>query len=408
MLIEIHMLQNHAPANLNRDDTGSPKDCIFGGVRRARISSQCLKRTIRRSPIFAAELGIELGVRTRQLPELVRKRLVERGIPEEIAAIVAQKASGFGNKEGREQQAGETAQMMFLSPADIEAVADALFEVAQGLSSPDEAKKVSPKDIERSIGRKGWRPITPDIALFGRMITSEAFRDVEASVQVAHAISTHKMEHEFDYFTAVDDLLRPQEAEDERGAGMIGDVEFNSACYYKYFSIDFDGLVDNLAGPAPEPGATPEEQERYAAARREAEAVARRTVLAFLKAAVFTTPSGKQNSFAAHQLPDAILVEVRPYPTPVSYANAFVKPVPVSTNWGDEDQGGRSRDLVEQSILQLKEHVEKLTRKFSLQSIARLWFTTRDVEVAGTTFCDTLDDLTGQLAAVLEERARHG
>ena len=49
MLIEVHILQNHAPSNLNRDDTGSPKEAVFGGYKRARISSQCLKRSIRRS-----------------------------------------------------------------------------------------------------------------------------------------------------------------------------------------------------------------------------------------------------------------------------------------------------------------------------------------------------------------------
>src|SRR5436305_7143512 len=68
MLIEIHMMQNFAPSNLNRDDTGSPKDCQFGGYRRARISSQCLKRAIRNC--FKADRLLapeNLAVRTRQL-----------------------------------------------------------------------------------------------------------------------------------------------------------------------------------------------------------------------------------------------------------------------------------------------------------------------------------------------------
>ena len=47
MIIELHMLQNFAPSCLNRDDTNSPKECEFGGYRRARISSQCIKRAIR-------------------------------------------------------------------------------------------------------------------------------------------------------------------------------------------------------------------------------------------------------------------------------------------------------------------------------------------------------------------------
>lgn len=43
MFVEIHILQNFAPSNLDRDDTGMPKDCEFGGYRRTRISSQCFK-----------------------------------------------------------------------------------------------------------------------------------------------------------------------------------------------------------------------------------------------------------------------------------------------------------------------------------------------------------------------------
>ena len=136
-------------------------------------------------------------------------------------------------------------------------------------------------------------------------------------MQVAHALSTHRMEHEFDYYTAVDDLRDPFESDDDRGAAMIGDIEFTSACYYKYFSIDLDGFVDNLVG---EGAVRPEERAR-------ARELAEKTTLAFLEAAVFTSPSGKQNTFAAHQLPDAILVELRDRKVPVSYANAFVNPV---------------------------------------------------------------------------------
>src|SRR4030042_980191 len=103
MLIEIHMLQNHAPSNLNRDDTGSPKEAVFGGYKRARISSQCLKRSIRRSEIFEESLAGLLGTRTRSLPELVKARLKAAGISEEMAEIGAKKASAFGTEDGKEQ-----------------------------------------------------------------------------------------------------------------------------------------------------------------------------------------------------------------------------------------------------------------------------------------------------------------
>lgn len=35
-IVEIHILQTMPPSNLNRDDTGSPKKAVYGGVTRAR------------------------------------------------------------------------------------------------------------------------------------------------------------------------------------------------------------------------------------------------------------------------------------------------------------------------------------------------------------------------------------
>ena len=43
-IVDVHVLQTVPPSNLNRDDTGSPKSATFGGVRRARVSSQAWKR----------------------------------------------------------------------------------------------------------------------------------------------------------------------------------------------------------------------------------------------------------------------------------------------------------------------------------------------------------------------------
>lgn len=381
MLIEIHMLQNHAPSNLNRDDTGSPKDCIFGGIRRVRISSQCLKRSIRRAPVFVGFLQqTPLGIRTRRLPELVKERLLKLGISEDTAKIAAIKASGFGTKEGKERDEHNTAQTMFLAESDISAITQVLYDAALVAKNASELKKVAVKDLQGSAELKGWRPITPDIALFGRMTTSDAIRDIEASVQVAHAISTNKMDQEFDYFTAVDDLQGLSAEDDASGADMIGDIEYSSACFYKYFSIDVDALVANLAGPT-------EDAEKKA----EAKAVAITTIKAFLQAAVFATPSGKQNTFAAHQLPDAVLIEIRPTKVPVSYANAFLKP---ARPHGDSD-------LVDDSLEKLIKHVNQLSHKFSLKAKKRLWFSTRAQIPNEVETCDTLDNVITNLEKVL-------
>lgn len=393
MLVEIHMLQNHAPSNLNRDDTGSPKDAVFGGVRRARISSQALKRAIRRSEVF--ERALEQaghGWRTRQLPERVRQILLDRGLSEEMAHIGALKASGFGNKDGKEQGPREsdglirTAQAMFLTAADIEAVADTIYNAALEAGTPAKFRKVSAKALEATVKDKG-RPITPDVALFGRMVTSSAFRDVESAIQCAHAISTHPMTHEFDFYTAVDDLEKPGDSDEDRGADMMGDVEFTSACFYKYFSVDVDGLIENLT--------TKDSNARSADVAR---ALAISTVVAFLEAAIFTSPSGKQNTFAAHQLPDAILVEVKLSKVPVSYANAFVNPVSL-----------RDRDgLVVASVQQLADHVKLMTHKFSLPSEARLWFTTTNIELDLARSCDTVTELLDTLRVELERNTSSG
>ncbi|HOF88202.1 MAG TPA: type I-E CRISPR-associated protein Cas7/Cse4/CasC [Armatimonadota bacterium] len=397
MLVEIHILQNHAPSNLNRDDTGSPKECTFGGVKRARISSQCLKRSIRRSEIFRTAMAGHLATRTRQLPELVQSRLLAEGLPAELAAVAAKKASGFGTSEGKEQEALRTAQTMFLTEADIAAVVAVLGAAAREAGGAKALEKVPAKDLQAQAQQAGFRPISVDIGLFGRMTTSEAFRDVEAAAQVAHALSTHKVDHEFDYFTAVDDLKEDAvgDAEEDAGADMLGDVEFNSACYYKYFSVDVAGLVANLTGASM--GRTVPAEEQAAAETLAAEAVA-----ALLRAAVLTTPSGKQHSFAAHQLPAAVLVELRPVATPVSYANAFVQPA--------RQRGETS--LVQDSLLKFKAHVEALTAGFNLPAAGRFLLAPESaVEIGGVETVGDLHTLCARLTAALasgEKVGSHG
>lgn len=360
MLIEVHMLQNHAPSNLNRDDTGSPKEAIFGGYKRARISSQCLKRSIRRSEIFKDQLTGLLATRTRSLPELVKGQLIAAGISEEMAEVGAQKASGFGTEKGEEQKPNKsgyyrTAQTMFLSDMDIQAVSDVIAAAAIEAKDKKTFEKVAAKDLQKKAEDKGFRPISVDVALFGRMVTSEAFVNVEASSQFAHAISTHKIDHEFDYYTAIDDLERVADDEAGGGADMIGDVEFNSACYYKYFNIHIEGLVDNLTGKAFKRLASADDE-------KNARELAGKAAGALIEAACRVTPSGKQNSFAAHQPPSLVWIEIRDKNVPVSYANAFCIPV-----------NPKGKDGLEtESANVLKKECETLTKMYGLEARKRL------------------------------------
>lgn len=404
MLIELHLIQNHAPSNLNRDDTGSPKEAFFGGHRRARISSQCLKRSIRKSPLFAEELGDERAFRTKRLAGEVERSLREDlGLEPEEASQLARRAAALGSGKKQDKEAAEAAeaaqgesspaskapksggkkarpsksedpgpaltkQLIFAGVDEVRAIAEALLAIRE--EKREELATLGSDEIENEIARrlnpKGGpgRAIPAEIALFGRMTTSPAFEDVTASMQVAHALSTHKLDHEFDYYTAVDDL-KDAEGGDDKGAGMVGDVEFNSSCFYKYFSLDWDDLVRKV---------------------HDAD-LALRAVRGFIRAAALTTPTGKQNGFAAHNPPDLVLVECKPRKVPVSYANAFVKP--------SAPAGGR--DLVDDSIARLASYIEAIDRAYAIRS-DRYWLATREALCPGTRV-EGLEDLIGRVVA---------
>lgn len=380
-LIAIHMLQNHAPSNLNRDDNGDPKDALFGGVRRARISSQALKRSIRWSESFRTafkETPDLLATRTQLLPEQVRERLSGLELADEVKAAIVQAAARLGKgdarpaegaeaspeegkkaKKGRQASAegnGEervkTAQLMFLTTAEIDRLAERLTGLAreQGL---DSLNSLSGDKLVAAIG--AYEPHAADIAMFGRMTTSSPFKDVEAAVQVAPALSTHAVEQEFDFYTAVDDISG------EAGAGFIGEVSFNSATYYKYLNIDWDGLVKNLQGDT---------------------VTAALTVRALIQAAIFAIPSGKQNSFAAHNLPDLTLVEVRPLQIALAYHNAFVKPV----------RAQRDTSLVEASANALAQYIPQINAMYDLKA-TRAYLSTVPFSLEDAKRCTNLSEL---------------
>ena len=375
MLIEIHMLKNYPPTNLNRDDTGAPKTCMFGGVSRGRISSQCLKRSWRTAPLFKEAVGAEnLGFRTRKLPDLVTEKLVAMGVEPDYVAAIAPKITGFGNKEGKETKDGKTAQVVFYADADVDAVAQIVKEKMDACSSIKEIKALKAKDLQAAVKSAEIRPITLDIALFGRMVTSDAFRDVEASMQVAHAISTNKMAMESDYFTAMDDLLS-EENLDELGAAMIGDTDYNSACYYVYASLDTDALLKNL-----------EFTER-------AEELVQKAVPTLIRTMALTNPSGKQNSFAGHILPSAMLVECKEQKIPTSLVNAFVEPVRPNQNG----------DLVYNSIVRLAKEADMLSRDYGLEVSRRLWFCVDKYQVTPECQTECCESLPALIQAVKEE-----
>lgn len=311
MLVELHLLTSHAPASLNRDDAGRPKTALFGGVERARISSQAQKRALRTSDLVRERLAGRLSTRTKELP----KRLFERlradypGREDRLRTACEALTVALGKPDGKDKLL--TSQIVFLTADEL-----ARIERHVRAAVEDDARMTgkAAKDLAATMAADIGLSTRPtdgvDMALFGRMTTDDAnsFSDVEASMQVAHPIATHATLTETDYFTAVDDL-RSERTEDraaERGTGHIGESDFNSAVFYKYFSCTLDALVANLGGDR-------------ASALGALEVV--------LDAACRVTPSGKQNSFASHSVADVALLVLRDAHVPCSLANAFERPV---------------------------------------------------------------------------------
>lgn len=360
--IEFHILQNFPPSNLNRDDSGAPKDCDFGGYRRQRISSQCLKRSVRQSDVFRELLTDRLGIRTKRGPEKVADRLVATGLPLEQAK--AQAEAFFEAMYGLDEAEGKTKYLLYVGAEELQRAADLLIEaqadvapaaqqVAALLAAPPAKGDKKAKDMHNKALTEVSKPFVAlakqyektyprhvravDVALFGRMLADSPTENVDAACQVSHAISVNRMNMEFDYFTAVDDL----KPDDNAGAAMIGTVGFASSCFYRFACVDLDQLTRNLGGDAK---------------------AAQEGVMAFAEAFIQARPSGKQSTFAAHSLPALVLFVVREKGQPVSLVNAFEQPVRPSATTG--------QSLTDVAIAALSSHYGKLKKMYGLNGQA--------------------------------------
>ncbi|HWH01681.1 MAG TPA: type I-E CRISPR-associated protein Cas7/Cse4/CasC [Pilimelia sp.] len=297
-IVDVYALHTVPPSNLNRDDTGSPKTAVYGGVRRARVSSQAWKRAIRLA--FADLLDrSQLGERTKRVGESLAARIRDLApelSAEDASALAARAfaASGLAAKADKKKGAAKDAEssyLLFLSHRQLDNIAAAALAAERAGTVLDKTQFKKLANTEHSV----------DIAMFGRMLADMTDLNVDAACQVAHAISVHAVDNEFDYFTAVDD--RKADA-DEAGAGMIGTVEFNSSTLYRYATVDVDALHQTLGDPA----------------------ATRAAVEAFLTAFARAMPTGKQNTFAHRTLPDALLARVRDT-QPINLVGAFETPV---------------------------------------------------------------------------------
>lgn len=316
--IQVHALTVYAPSNLNRDDTGRPKTAKFGGAERLRISSQALKRAIRTSSAFLDRVGENRGERTQRLGEVIRKHLVEKKIDAGKSTKIAREIAGvFGkikdeksvDKEGRDTST-YIEQLAFVSAAEKATALAWAEKLAAGEALPEKKDEQVAALLKPADG-------AIDIAMFGRMLADNPDFNREAAVQLAHAITTHKVKVEDDFYTAVDDLKRPSE---DAGAGFIGELGFGSGVFYIYACIDRDLLKKNLA---------------------EDEELTRTAIGVFVEALATTSPTGKQASFASRARASYLRVE-KGRQQPRSLAAAFLRPV-------------RGDDLLSASIDQLED-----------------------------------------------------
>ncbi|MFF0149191.1 CRISPR system Cascade subunit CasC [Amycolatopsis sulphurea] len=344
-IVDIHVIQTVPPSNLNRDDNGSPKTAVYGGRRRARVSSQAWKRATRNA--FGELLDpSELGVRTKQVVELLAEEITRQDAAladraAELAEAVLT-AAGIPLAAPRKKgAANESKFLLFLSARQITGLAELAVEAghAEGKPAIDKASARARADREHSV----------DVALFGRMVADATDLNVDAACQVAHALSVHAVDTEYDYFTAVDDH-KDKDDEEDAGAGMIGTVEFNSSTLYRYATIDVDRLRDNLGD----------------------DDATTRAVETFTRAFVASMPTGKQNTFANRTLPDAVLIVAR-QTQPINLVGAF------------EDAIKDNVNRIATAIGNLAGHARELHTAFDEQPVAAWAFGVGDERVAPLT-----------------------
>ena len=283
LYVDFHILQTVPPSCINRDDTGSPKTAVYGGVLRARVSSQAWKHAMRAA--FAENAQLDVGKRTKKAAELVKEQILVLDPEQKKADKMAKEALKYVGIKSDDKKG--TDALIFISSAQAKALA----ELVVGGCTKDE-------EYEEALIENP----SADMVLFGRMVAQKASLKYDAAAQVAHSISTHAVQNEYDYFTAVDDC----QAEDNAGAGHLGTVEYNSSTLYRYATVNVMELAGQLG------------------AEQAAE-----TVRAFGEAFLFSMPTGKQNTFANRTLPDAVYVTLRE-DQPVNLCGAFERAVPRS------------------------------------------------------------------------------
>jgi CRISPR system Cascade subunit CasC len=357
--VEIHIIQTMPSGNPNRGEDGGVKDVIYGGVRRARLSSQSQKRTAR---LFYHEYGKNrdhIAVRSRLHVESLAKKLAYWSDDKDrkIVARMCLNLFNVGQKNFFQTLLEKDKNLLFLAAHELTLIAEVINQnretfddwlsraksfIALNLTEEEQLEEVEPEDevvelsttaFDRHLTKQeiskvqklilGALPKSPpgEVALFGRMMASFNETSVDGCVQVAHALGLTELPRfrgsgpdgtyqsgYVDFFSACDDV---QQDKKDKGAGMIGEVRFTSTTYYRYANV----CVSEIG--------------------------------TFIEGFVKTLPEGHQTSFAHQTMPEFVLLQVKET-APFQYAQAFIEPLEYVA-----DDGEKLGSIPEQAVSKL-------------------------------------------------------
>ncbi|MGA2546248.1 MAG: type I-E CRISPR-associated protein Cas7/Cse4/CasC [Rectinemataceae bacterium] len=368
--LELHIIQSVPVSCLNRDDLNSPKTAVFGGVQRARVSSQSWKRAIRE---YAKEMDDDFfkGNRSRRFVFALKERLVMKGLEEKIAVVISEQVADIiETLDSKTDDAGykKIKTLMFFSEAEYKSIAKAIVESEEVRQTvPDllnalgeesnaadpKSKEAAGKAMEKALKEMGKTlekgaiakaikaaqlKDAADIALFGRMVANDPSLKVEGASMFSHALSVHKADNEIDFFAAVDDL----QLKEDSGAGITSTLEFNSATYYRFAALNLDMLadMDHLGA------LTLDERKSI--------------ILIFVESVIMAMPSARKNSMNGNTLPNYVLGVIREKGHPIQLINAFENPIRSSCGYS-----GKAVELLKDEYARLKKNwgVESILEK---------------------------------------------
>lgn len=333
LFVDFHVIQSVPPSCINRDDTGTPKTASYGGVIRARVSSQAWKHAMRKYFRSAEKAEPEeLAIRTRYVRGKIANEIQQlrsewnQDTCEKLAGTVLGMGAAKNKIKSKEKKQEESYNkeeldaLFFISGQQIKNLAQLAAEYADEEGKLPEKVKSKLKNDASEVLKS-----TPgfEMVLFGRMVATDPSLNFDAASQVAHSISTHEVRTEYDYFTAVDDLM----SENNAGSGHLGTIEFNSSTLYRYATINVKELQEQKIGEIA------------------------RVVRLFAEAFIYSMPTGRQNAFANRTVPEAVYITIRE-DQPVNFCGAFEEAI--------EGRNGYSKS----SVLRLVEYANKSYQNF--------------------------------------------